>query len=177
MTSAMYPRVPSEPLRFRREFLPVRHRVVGREGIEIFGLKYSCEALASEVHTSIRRIVRFDPRDLTHVYLERGGNEPLMVPLRDAVIPRMSLWEWSALRKTNSQISQHSDGSTIRRALEVEDLKTPSSSTKLRSRRLAARKAAWKELHRLQELPPPDTTLETTMTSTESGALSWEILE
>ena len=43
--------------------------------------------------------MRFDPRDLSQVYLERANFEHLSVPLRDPSLPRVSLWELNAIKK------------------------------------------------------------------------------
>jgi hypothetical protein len=170
------PRLPPDPTRFRREFLPVQRRVIGREGIELFGLKYSCEAMSCEVRTSMRRVVRFDPRDLSQVYLERDRAEPLVVPLRDKVIPAMSIWEWNGLRKAKPECLQ-ADGHEVRAALAQTSNAVDPVSTMLRARRLSARKSAWRELQKIAAMPGPDTTLETTMTSSDIGSFSWEVLE
>ena len=93
------PPVPAIRAKFLLDFLPPVRRIVGREGIEIYGLRYSSPALAPEVQPGISRVVRFDPRDLSRVYLERADATYLTVPLRDPTGPVMSLWEWRARRK------------------------------------------------------------------------------
>ena len=49
------PRLPSDLFRFRLDFLPLQRRVIGREGIELFGLKYSSGALVDEVNLGRKR--------------------------------------------------------------------------------------------------------------------------
>ena len=173
------PRVPSQPERFRRDFLPLRRRTVGREGIELFNLKYSCPGLAPEVAPGQSRIVRFDPRDLSRVHLEREGRDPLVVPLRDAHLPTMSLWEWNALRRERWVRTDPPEAEALRAALEPRTAPLRrSSAPSLRQRRRAARAAAWKEVQAIEAMPAPDTTLEATLTSAEfAGALAWEVLE
>jgi putative transposase len=170
------PRMPCDLVRFRLDFLPLQRRVVGREGIELFGLKYSCEELAPEVHLGARRVVRFDPRDVSRVYLERPRAQPLLVPLRDRSLPAMSLWELRAVRKASPEAIERADSEGIRVALEQigEGTVTPS---KMRSRRRAARSATWREVQALASLPVADTTLQTTLASDEIGSLPWEVLE
>ena len=90
------PPVPANRAKFLLDFLPPVQRIVGREGIEIYGLRYSSPALAPEVQPGISRVVRVDPRDLARVYLERPDATYLTVPLRDPTGPVMSLWEWRA---------------------------------------------------------------------------------
>jgi hypothetical protein len=57
------------------------------------GLRYSSGDLELEVDIGRQRVVRYDPRDLSHVYLERPKVAPLRVPLRDSRAPPLSLWE------------------------------------------------------------------------------------
>jgi putative transposase len=91
-TQTTGPRLPTDLNRFRLDFLPLQRRVVGREGIELFGQKYSSAALAAEVDFGHQRIVRYDPRNLSCIFLERTNSSPLRIPLRDPRAPAISLW-------------------------------------------------------------------------------------
>jgi putative transposase len=165
------PQVPADRVRFRCEFLPVRRRVVGREGIELLGLKYSSPALEPDVAIGVQRTVRFDPRDLSRVYLERVGLAPLPVPLRDPRWPALSLWEWEAIRRAR--------GKGIDSERVAAELRLPAAApTALRARRRAARAAAWREAQTIAALPTPDVNLEPTLVSdAAAGTFSWEVLE
>ena len=66
---AKHPRLPSEPAKFRCEFLPLQRRVVGREGIELFRLNYSSDDLIPELEAGVQRVVRYV--GVLGVYLER----------------------------------------------------------------------------------------------------------
>jgi putative transposase len=173
------PRIPDNMATFRCEFLPLRRRVIGREGIELFNLKYSSEALAPEVMLGAPRVVRFDPRDLSAVYLEREGKDPLLIPLRDTALPPMSLWEWRSLHRTRREVVDRPDGEGLRVALKIAGQPTvPSRSTGMQARRRAARAANWREVQAIAALPAPDVTLEPTMTSDDvAGTFAWEVLE
>lgn len=116
------PTVPADNNRFRCEFLPLRRRVVGREGIELFNLKYSDETLVPEVALGIQRIVRFDPRDPSHVYLERKDKSPPAVRLRDRQLPALSLWEWNAFQRQRGEFSGHGDLERLAPASTVASL-------------------------------------------------------
>ena len=177
--SPVTPKVPENPARFRCDFLPLRRRVVGREGIELFNLKYSAECLATEVALGKLRVVRFDPRDISRVYLEHEGRHPMVVPLRDASLPPMSMWEWNALRRQRPSLSQLPDAEIVRKELMApESTAGTAPKRSLRARRRAARAAAWREVQAIAELPAPDTTMEPTLTSTDnSGSFAWEVLE
>jgi putative transposase len=173
------PVVPADPLKFRCEFLPLRQRVVGREGIELFHLNYSCGDLAPEVALGIKRMVRFDPRDISRVYLERKDAAPLPVPLRDRALPPMSLWEWDAVRRRSGGVIERADAERVQRELQASSpaVAAPELST-LKKRRRAAREATWREVQALAALPIPNIALEPTLESSEeAGAFAWEVLE
>lgn len=173
------PRVPSDPLEFRCEFLPLQRRVVGREGIELFRLNYSSDDLIPELEAGIKRVVRYDPRDLSRVYLERERATPIAVPLRDPRIPPVSLWEWNALRRKEPEVVDRGDGDRVRRSLTPEDRAASNRTPKsLQARRRAARKAAWREVQAIAALPASDIALQPTLTSNDVGApFAWEVLE
>jgi putative transposase len=172
------PRVPEDRDRFRCEFYPLRRRVVGREGIELFNLKYSDETLAPEVALGVQRVVRFDPRDLSRVYLERKDQVPLPVPLRDRKFPALSLWEWAALQGQQRELVGRGSLERIGPALSTPLVPSLPAPTALRSHRRAARAAAWREVQALAALPAPDVALTSTLSSDDvSGTFAWEVLE
>ncbi len=173
------PIVPADRMSFRLAFLPVKRRIVGREGIELFGLKYACGELAEHVAPGVQRIVRFDPRDLSRVYLEASDTDYLCVPLRDRRLPPFSLWEWLWMRQHQRQLVERPDGEALDSDIaRMESILAPPAKTPLQGRRRAARAAEWRELQRLQALPAPDVALEATITApADETNLAWEILE
>lgn len=174
------PSVPRNRQKFLLDFLPVRRRVVGREGIELFGgLKYASPELAEHVSLHTKRVVRFDPRDISRVYLECANAAHLMVPWRDRFLSPMSLWEWQALRERHRRVTERGDrertNTELQRLRSAAPVRNPGA---LKARRHAARAAGWHELQRLQALPSPTVALEATMTVDAQGeALAWEVLE
>jgi putative transposase len=173
------PRVPPDRDRFRCEFLPLRRRVVGREGIELFNLKYSDEGLVTEVAAGIQRIVRFDPRDLSRIYLERKDEGPLPLRLRDCQLPALSLWEWNVIQRTKRRIP--GARTSLSPSPVVSELSAPAMAaapTALKANRRAARAAAWREVQAIAALPVPQVALASTLSSEDqSGTFAWEVLE
>lgn len=168
------PRLPANRERFLMDFLPVRNRVVTREGIEIDGLRFSHECLQGEINPRVQRIVRIDPRDISRVYLECLDGQCLTVPLRaDHAMHRMSWWEWRAVRKQRK--------STKRQVVDVEYAASKTLEplpSKLRLARQTVRQAEWRALQEIQALPVPDTKLSPLLSSDEDSALpEWEILD
>jgi putative transposase len=91
------PRLPANLDEFRIAFLPAEPRVVTREGIELFDLRYRCDALSPFVQRHYKRMVRFDPTNLSAVFLEIEGGH-LRVPLVKTFGTTFSLWEWREVR-------------------------------------------------------------------------------
>jgi putative transposase len=168
------PRLPPDLKRFRLDFLPLQRRVVGREGIELFGLKYSCGALEPQVDIGRQRVVRYDPRNLSCVFLEQPDSPPLRVPLRDSRAPAISLWELKAIKKLASHVDLD-DVDALRRAMV--DAKEEGGDTLMRRNRRTARQDAWCAVAILQEVAPPNTSLQPTLVSKDIESLPWEILE
>jgi putative transposase len=140
------PRLPKDAARFRLEFLPLQRRVIGREGIELFGMKYSCEALSHEVDSGRKRVVRYDPRDLSRVYLEQTESPPLSVPLRDPAMPAFSLWELKAIKRSQAPARLLEELEILRRVLAQVGEEGRDSSRLKRSRRAARREASHQKL-------------------------------
>ena len=155
------------------DFLPVRNRVVTREGIEIDGLRFSHESLATEINPNVQRVVRIDPRDISRVYLECTDGPYLTVPLRAAhSLNRMSWWEWTKVRRQRKSV----ESGQIERAYANADARELPS--KLRVARQRVRRAEWQQLQAIQALPAPNTRLRPLIRSDEGSALpEWEILD
>ena len=173
------PALPADRTTFLLDFLPAVRRVIGREGIELSCLRsIRTRSLAGEVNPTVKRVVRFDPRDLSRVYVEGKHGHYLTVPLRDARWPPMSHWEWRAIRRHQRFQAERADGDRIGKALERLSLVAADQRTPLRRQRRLARRAEWQALQAIQALPAPNVTLASTLMS-ESGPddLEWEVLE
>jgi putative transposase len=65
-------RLPPDRLHFWVTFLPEKPRLLRRDGIHLFGIRYWAPALSQDVGRSAHKLaVRFDPRDLSHVFVRR----------------------------------------------------------------------------------------------------------
>lgn len=168
------PELPVNAERFLMDFLPVKNRVITREGIEIDGLRFSHECLQREINPRIPRIVRLDPRDISRVYLECSDGPYLTVPIRaDHSMHRMSWWEWRAMRRRRK--TAMSGEVECDRHSSVTHEQIPS---KLRIARRRVRHAEWQALQAIQALPVPDIKLHPLLSSDKDSALpEWEILD
>jgi putative transposase len=65
-------RLPADRLKFWVSFLPEERRQLRRDGIHLFGIRYWASALAPDVGRADDRLaVRYDPRDLSRVFVRR----------------------------------------------------------------------------------------------------------
>ena len=88
------PRVPADPLRFYLDFLPLAMRTIGRDGIRLFNVLYWNGALEAKVSADgTKHVIKYDPRDMSRIYLAEPQGTYLEVPYRDLAHPRASLRE------------------------------------------------------------------------------------
>lgn len=87
-------RLPVEPERFLLDFLPFEMRRVRRDGIELFHVFYWHGALTSLVAGSTLKFpIKYNPLNLSAVYLELPDGEHFTVPLRDKRRPAITKFE------------------------------------------------------------------------------------
>ncbi|WFU13003.1 Mu transposase C-terminal domain-containing protein (plasmid) [Rhizobium sp. CB3090] len=94
-------RLPHDPERFLLDFLPYKERCIRRDGLHLFGIRYWDDVLSPFAGRSSRQLrVKYDPRDLSCVYLEQGDGS--MWPVRFAALdrPAITLGEHRLARAT-----------------------------------------------------------------------------
>lgn len=96
--------IPFDMEAFRVSFLPSEQRKVRRDGIHLFDLRYWSDALAGYVgRRDGKVVVRYDPRDLSAVWVELVGGRYVEARYRNLEIPPVSLWEYrEAMQKARA---------------------------------------------------------------------------
>lgn len=96
--------IPFDMEAFRVSFLPSEQRQVRRDGIHLFDLRYWSDALAGYVgRRGGKVVVRYDPRDLSTVWVELDGGRCVEARYRNLEIPPVSLWEYrEAMQKARA---------------------------------------------------------------------------
>ena len=90
-------RLPPDRLRFWVGFLPEERRQLRRDGIHLFGIRYWSPALSQDVGRGEQRlVVRYDPRDLSTVFVRRTNGHFVEARYRTLSHPPISLWERNA---------------------------------------------------------------------------------
>jgi putative transposase len=114
------PTVPEDSKRFLIDFLPLERRRVRREGISLHGIGYWSDVLRSWIGERERMVVRYDPRDLSRIYLLAPDGQYYDVNYRRLGHPPISLWEHRlALKRLREEGQRHVDEPAIFRAIET----------------------------------------------------------
>lgn len=98
---------PSDNDTVYRDFLPIYNRTVQKNGINIDGLNYYDHVLRSFIHqvdplTNKKQlfIFRRDPRDISYIwFFEPNLQKYYKIPLANQTLPKISIWELTAIRK------------------------------------------------------------------------------
>ncbi|MFC7738567.1 Mu transposase C-terminal domain-containing protein [Roseomonas sp. GCM10028921] len=95
--SSAPPHLPRDLDRFYLDFLPFRRRTIPREGLALLNLRYSDGVLSTFLRKPRQLvIVRYDPRDMSQVYLRDENGSYWPIPLSDRRLPAVTLTEVKA---------------------------------------------------------------------------------
>ncbi len=87
-------RAPTDPAKLLLDFLPFEDRVIRRDGVRLFNIFYQDGALSHLVDSRCGKLrVKYDPRDLSAVFVERPAGDHLRVPYADIGRQPITLWE------------------------------------------------------------------------------------
>lgn len=94
------PRAVADPGRFMLDFLPFAHRRLRRDGLHLHGLRYWDDTFGLWLgRLTAPCPVRFDPRDLTTVWVSLPDGSTLATHYADLRWPRITLWELRAAQR------------------------------------------------------------------------------
>ena len=156
--------IPFDMEAFRVSFLPSEQRQVRRDGIHLFDLRYWSDALAGYVARKDRKVVvRYDPRDLSVIWVELDGGRCVEARYRNLEIPSVSLWEYrEAMQKARAMGKVGTNelvlAELIRRQRQIEGESRVLTKAERRSReRNSVLKGSVPEDRASEELRPVDT--------------------
>jgi putative transposase len=94
-------RLPQDRMRFWLTFLPEQERTLRPTGIHLFGLRYWSAALTADVGRTERRLlVKYDPRDMSRIFVRRPSGNFVEARYADLTLPSVTLREALAARRT-----------------------------------------------------------------------------
>jgi putative transposase len=96
-----------------------RSRVLRPDGLHRFGLKYWHGALARDVgRTDKKIVVRYDPRDISRVFVARPSGRFIEARWQDLTLPPVSLHEWrNELKARNKTARDECDTRAMMKAI------------------------------------------------------------
>jgi putative transposase len=98
--SARPPRKVANENQFYLDFLPFRRRLVQRGGIAMFNISYSDGVISTFLSKPRQKFtVRYDPRDMSKVYLHDREGTYWPIPYSDRCLPVVTLSEINAARR------------------------------------------------------------------------------
>ena len=93
-------RLPVDRLQFWVSFLPEDERNLRRDGIHFCNIRYWSDALAADVGQSKEKLlIKFDPRDLSRIFVRRPSGSFVEARYRDLGWPSISLAEQRAVMR------------------------------------------------------------------------------
>ena len=118
-------RLPEDRLQFWVNFLPDQERTLRPTGIHLFDLRYWSAALSADVGRSNRRLlVKYDPRDMSRVFVRRPSNNFVEARYADLTLAPISLHEALTARRTLKEKGRReiNTSAIVRTALEQRKL-------------------------------------------------------
>ena len=93
-------RMPKDRMAFWVSFLPDAHRTLRPDGIWLHGIPYWSNALSGHVgRANHDLLVKFDPRDVSHIFVRRPDGHFIEARARSLGFPAISLREWKEARR------------------------------------------------------------------------------
>lgn len=129
----------SDERRFLIDFLPIERRLIRRDGVSLHSIYYWSDVLRTWIGEQQKMIVRYDPRDLSRIYLFAPDGRYYDLSYRDVRRPPITLCEHRlALKRLREEGHIEVDESAIFRTIEamraITDEAVASSKTARRQR-------------------------------------------
>ena len=87
------PKAVADPRRFLIDFLPIARCRIRRDGVALHSIAYWADVLSTWIGHPEPMIIRYDPRDLSRIYLLGPDRTYYDLSYRDLRRPPISLWE------------------------------------------------------------------------------------
>lgn len=115
-------RLPVDEQAFILDFLPYQERAIRRDGLQLFNIRYQDGGLAHLLmQPSIRLRVKYDPRNLSAVYVELSDGDHVRVPYADLRREPITLWEHrDAVRRLREEGRRAIDETAIFNAIHEQ---------------------------------------------------------
>ncbi|GBQ28874.1 transposase [Gluconacetobacter sacchari DSM 12717] len=125
------------------DFLPYEERLVRRDGVRLFNIQYQDGTLAHLLDQAPGRLrVKYDPRDLSAVFVELPGGDHVRVPYADLRRGPITLWEHrEAVRRLRAEGQRVVNEFAIFATIQAQRAALDEAQNKTRrARRMAVRR-------------------------------------
>jgi putative transposase len=91
--------LPPDRMAFWTAFLPETRRRLAKDGIHFEKIRYWSDALSREVGRRSELLVKYDPRDLSRIFVRQPGGRFVEARYRNLAYPPVTWWEWKHTKK------------------------------------------------------------------------------
>lgn len=91
--------LPPDRMAFWTAFLPETRRRLSKDGIHLEKIRYWSDALSRDVGRGGELLVKYDPRDLSRIFVRQTGGRFVEARYRNLAYPPVTWWEWKHTKK------------------------------------------------------------------------------
>nr|WP_246215665.1 transposase family protein [Microvirga makkahensis] len=91
--------LPPDRMAFWTAFLPETRRRLSKDGIHLEKIRYWSDALSRDVGRGGELLVKYDPRDLSRIFVRQPGRRFVEARYRNLAHPPVTWWEWKNAKK------------------------------------------------------------------------------
>ena len=152
--------LPPDRMAFWTSFLPETRRRLLKDGIHLEKIRYWSDVLARDLGRSSDMLIKYDPRDLSRIFVRRPDGSYIEARYRNLAYPAVTIWEWrNAKRRLFEQGKRDLDEDAIFSALALQRrIEDDAVATSTAARRKAAKRPrVTKEVNTVTPLTGIDT--------------------
>ena len=134
--------LPPDRMAFWTSFLPETRRRLLKDGIHLEKIRYWSDVLARDLGRSGEMRIKYDPRDLSRIFVRRPDGGYIEARYRNLAYPAVTIWEWrNAKRRLFEQGKRDLDEDAIFSALaQQRRIEDDAVATSTAARRKAAKR-------------------------------------
>ncbi|RFB76696.1 Mu transposase C-terminal domain-containing protein [Methylovirgula sp. 4M-Z18] len=134
--------LPPDRMAFWTSFLPSIERRLSKDGIHFEKIRYWSDALSRDIGRGSRLTVRYDPRDLSRIFVRQSGGHFVEARYRNLAYPPVTWWEWRHTKRHlyeqgKRELSEATIFSSLAHQRRIEDAASLASTS---ARRKIARR-------------------------------------
>jgi putative transposase len=119
---------------FWTSFLPEERRRLLKDGIHLEKIRYWSDALSRDVGRGAEVKIKYDPRDLTRIFVRQPDGHFVEARYRNLAYPPVSWWEWKHAKKRlreqgKRELNEETIFASIAQQRQIEDSAAHASAT------------------------------------------------